>query len=1494
MKKYFKLLYLILLTALILPFGVRAIGEGGAGEALYLTLPSAPEIGQAPTIFAGHEGITVLSDRWINVTEHREMLNNETFAADKEYAYIVNYINNTNLTEYWFADIQENSSYCIGNNIYDPPTTLYPNEKMAIVRFYMGDFNDMPAPTEDDYYYIDIDTPELGEQAPLARNNSKYTIVSQSWKNITDNRDMTSSDVFEEDKYYVYTINVQSYYVAPHSIDSLFDSEYCKGLRFTGEIPYSETINGYFYFGDDESNLVINTGDVVINQSNPPVAGETLSMPNVTVADTVISHGEWSVKDGEYFNYLSELPEVEVGKVYRYVLNLEPLFGYHFADDFKVIDNNKNINWIRSDYSTYDYNDTFTYESLFSPLPEGTSMAIYGDELIWPGYTTTVSVYPVNDANANITWSSSNQNIATVDQDGIVEGIAPGNVTITATNSLNESTTFDITVGIPIESIEVQTNEITMYPGDSQPLRYAVEPENATYQEVQWQPDMPNDEDGDDYNPYAAWVNDEGVLYASEIGTVRIIGQSPDPEQASATVLVHVVARPIESMEFAEGDSITRYVDTTSDLPLNVTPANATITGITYESSDPTVAIVNEDGEIVTKALGTTTITATAPSGATATCTVTVIEDDPVEITSITLDKTEMTLVVGESDFLGFTYEPSEAAIFASYTSSNPSVATADPSGEIVAVSPGTAIVTVSSGNVSATCTVTVVPQLTGIELNKATLTLTEGESETLVVSPIPSGANVPPAVWTSSDPSVFTADETGLIVANHPGTATLTVSVGNNISTTCTVTVLSSEVQATGITLNKTTLTLEEGDIETLVATVIPANATNKTVTWTSNDPSIASVDSNGLVTAREDGTATIIARTNNGFTATCEVTVLDYISVRDIELNKTAITLEVNETETLVATITPDDATDQTIRWSSSNENVATVEDGTVTAVGAGTATITVTSINGLEATCQVTVPEPYIEVEGITLSETELDLEEGETATLSATITPSNATNKAVEWTSSNENVATVEDGVVTAVSAGTVIITATTVNGLEATCQVTVSEAYVAVEEITLNKTTLTLEEGATETLTATITPSNATDKEVRWTSSNEDVVTVANGLVTAINEGTATITATASNGLEAICEVTVFEPVIEVTGISLNKNSLTLRTDENEYLVATLTPSNATDKTVTWTTSNEEVAAVNSNGRVIAVAEGTAIITARTSNGLEATCTVTVSDTIVVTKIKLNKEETTLTEGESETLTATLTPSNATDKTVTWTSNHPEIATVDNAGKITAVKAGTTMIIAQASSGKKATCFVTVKPEESEEPTSEVTFPDVSKNSWYYETIKTAYNKGIIAGYASGKFGPNDKITRGQLVTLLWRLDGSPSSMSYSNKFSDVNESQYYGAAVKWAAAKDIVHGYNATKFGPNNPIIRQDLAVIINNYARYKGLESTGDKDLSEFADCSKVKGNYSEPALKWAVQYKVMSGKNIKNKKYLEPGSNTTRAEAAAMIVNFVNAFDI
>ncbi|MDR2731200.1 MAG: Ig-like domain-containing protein [Treponema sp.] len=266
---------------------------------------------------------------------------------------------------------------------------------------------------------------------------------------------------------------------------------------------------------------------------------------------------------------------------------------------------------------------------------------------------------------------------------------------------------------------------------------------------------------------------------------------------------------------------------------------------------------------------------------------------------------------------------------------------------------------------------------------------------------------------------------------------------------------------------------------------------------------------------------------------------------------------------------------------------------------------------------------IPASAVAVSGVSLKAS-IGLVIGGTETLSATITPSNATNKKVTWGSSNDTVAVVSAGsIVTGVGEGTAIITVTTADGgYKADCTVTVSYSLISVTGVSLKPAT-SLVTGGTETLFAIIEPANATDKDVSWASSNDSVARVSgNGLVTAVAAGTATVTVTtADGGHQASCAVTVSDTVISVTGVSLNKLSASLFTGDTEILTAIITPSNATNQNITWNSSNDTIAAVSAGGVVFAKNAGTATITVTTSDSNKtATCNVTVAGSTSVRKV----------------------------------------------------------------------------------------------------------------------------------------------------------------------------------------------------------------------------------------------------------------------------------
>lgn len=341
--------------------------------------------------------------------------------------------------------------------------------------------------------------------------------------------------------------------------------------------------------------------------------------------------------------------------------------------------------------------------------------------------------------------------------------------------------------------------------------------------------------------------------------------------------------------------------------------------------------------------------------------------------------------------------------------------------------------------------------------------------------------------------------------------------------------------VKVSGISLDKTSVTLAEtGAVQQLTANILPADADNKNIFWSSSNSSVARVNAAGLVSAVSNGTAVITATTEDGNkSASCTVTVAIPIPVTGISMTASNIVLEsAGASQQIISMIMPGNATNQKVTWSSSDTSVATVSSsGVVTAVSNGTAVITVTTEDGKKtASCNVIVSIP-VSVTGITLDRSSLNFTAaGVSQYLTANIVPANASNQLTGWSSSNTSVATVdENGMVTSVGNGTAVITAITEDGGKtASCTVTVA-IPVKVSGISLDKSQINFTEiGSSQQLTATVSPSNATNKKVIWSSNDKSIASVSNnGLVTAAGEGTTVITAVTEDGSRvATCIVSV--------------------------------------------------------------------------------------------------------------------------------------------------------------------------------------------------------------------------------------------------------------------------------------------------------------------------------------------------------------------------------
>lgn len=713
-----------------------------------------------------------------------------------------------------------------------------------------------------------------------------------------------------------------------------------------------------------------------------------------------------------------------------------------------------------------------------------------------------------------------------------------------------------------------------------------------------------------------------------------------------------------------------------------ISPSNADNQKIiwTVENSSVIDYVDNQDGSATVKGLqvGTSKVTArTDDGGFMSSCNVTV----GVGVEKIELDKSELSLKKGESASLKATIFPENASDKSlKWGSSDVSVATVDAYGNVKAEGNGEATVFVSSsdGGFTAYCNVKVGTPVTGISLDPREFTLeTIGSSFTVKPVISPEDASDLGVVWESADTKVVSVASDGTVTAIGPGTTTVKATTNDgSFTSNCVVSVKSP---AQHVSLDKTSLKLLEGESGKLTATVYPLNSTQKTLTWVSDHPDVASVDNEGNVTARKAGTATVTVKVAENVTAVCKVTVISRVT--GISLSETTVELKPGETHQLTATVLPQNASNAEVTWYSDKESVATVsQSGLVTGVGPGETTVhAVTTDGGKMASCLVKVGTP---VKGITLSVSSKTLYVGDPSLdISATLTPANATDKSLEWSSSDPEVASIAPGaalraVIKPLKPGKTTITATTKDGgFTASCEVTVKRH---VSGVSLNKASLTLYVGETESLAATVAPEDASDKTVAWSSDNSAVASVSNGKVTANKPGTAVIKVVTNDlSKEAACTVTVKR---HAESVELSQKEIKLYLGENRSLTATVLPSDASDKNVTWSSSNPNVATVSTAGNVVSKSVGTTVITVKTADGgHQASCHVTVLEPVVyATSLTITPQALNMNIGESASLTLQMLPSNANEKLV-WESDNESVARVVN-GDITAVGVGVAKIM----------------------------------------------------------------------------------------------------------------------------------------------------------------------------------------------------------------------
>ncbi len=508
--------------------------------------------------------------------------------------------------------------------------------------------------------------------------------------------------------------------------------------------------------------------------------------------------------------------------------------------------------------------------------------------------------------------------------------------------------------------------------------------------------------------------------------------------------------------------------------------------------------------------------------------------------------KSEMN--IGETDTISLEVLPLDAYINPTWSSSDEKVLSIleniDGGRKIIvrANDYGKSVITVNAGygdlQESFHVIVTQV-KVKSISLSPANWSGNVGESFKIEAIVLPENAVDKSIIWSSSDKTVATVDSNGNVVAVNVGETYIYATSADGSDIVGSSHVLVNPVNVESIALYPESWTGYEGETFSIIPTVLPENATNKVLSWTSSDETVATVDYNGRVTTLKVGETFITVKATDGsdVSATCKVTVLP-TPVTSISIDKSEWSGKVGETIQLTATVLPEDATDKTIEWSSSDESVATVtNEGLVTAISVGEAVIIAKATDGSDfsATCKVTVLPTL--VTSISLDKNEWIGKVEETIHLTATVLPDDATDKTIDWSSSDESVATVtNEGLVTALKAGNAIITAkaTDGSGVSASCNITVPS--VLVKSITVSPEDWSGEEGESFQLDVTLMPEDATDKKVIYISTDKSIAEVdQSGFVSVHNIGNCKIIVSTLDGsnLTAECFITSSAGIDEI-------------------------------------------------------------------------------------------------------------------------------------------------------------------------------------------------------------------------------------------------------------------------------------------------------------------------------------------------------------------------
>lgn len=813
-------------------------------------------------------------------------------------------------------------------------------------------------------------------------------------------------------------------------------------------------------------------------------------------------------------------------------------------------------------------------------------------EKMYPGAELQLFLTSPQDYTGKIDWSVNDPVVASVDEYGIVKALKPGSAVVTAkikVEGITRRVRCRIDVLAPVDKIVLKASKTVVPVSESVRIQAEVTA-SGTNPELDW---TISDES---ILGFQDKFNLQCTVYGKKPG--RAVVTAVDKNNIKVASIIITVTQDTTSIVLSDTEvKISKNIGY-YQLYAIISPQPQVGEFLEWKTSNPKVVTVDQFGKVKLIGAGTAVITAVAPNGLMAQCTFVV-----TEITSsIVLDAVNKEMLVGETFRITYSIKPANTSnTTLRWTSSNPAVATVDASGVVTAKGTGQTVITATASDGSgifSTCNITVKRNATSVKTDIKTLTMGVGDYYYLEVTLSPADST-DAVYYESTNTKAVAVSKKGKLTAKGTGTSNILVKTSSGLSTYCTVTVVQ---EASGITIDKKTAEIEVGEKVELTATLTPKDTTIDTVTWSSSDTAIASVNKRGEVKGIAGGKVVITATTSNGgYTANCIVTVKDLNTI--ITLNETNYKLGLKKTFQLTAQISGKPASNKQITWSSDKKSVVTVtQNGMITGIkeGSGTITCKATDGSGAKATCDVRVITQVTELE---VEPTYITLVEGKSQRITASIRPGNATYASPVWSVDNTNVAIVNSkGVVTGIKAGKAVVSASANDnsGLTAICYINVI-APIKATSVTLSSSEVIMVPGESKTIPFTIVPTNTTEFYV-WSSDNTAVATVdqTSGKITARTIGTANVTCMTESGVKGTIQVYV---------VGLSRTHIELEQYSSSLISLQVEGAGASNINVRWDTDNQLIAEVT-NGRITAKALGTTKVYA-VVNGRWLQCTVKV-------------------------------------------------------------------------------------------------------------------------------------------------------------------------------------------------------------------------------------------------------------------------------------------